>query len=98
MPDEFPESPESDPEARRQTIVLLAVLTEGGLLVAASLLGWMIDQPPLRSFDWTLRAVLWGVAAAVPLLALFFVFVRWPIRRRHWNWTPHWGSSDETST
>ncbi len=79
MSDEFPESPESELEARRQTVVLLAVLVEGGLLVAASLLGWMIDQPPLRFFDWTLRGTFWGIVAALPLVALFFVFQRWPI-------------------
>ena len=79
MSDDFPESPESELEARRQTVVLLAVLVEGGMIVAASVLGWMIDQPPLRFFAWTLRGVFWGVAAAVPLVALFFVFQRWPI-------------------
>src|SRR5690349_4666527 len=79
MYDELPESPESDMEARRQTVVLLAVLVEGGLLVASSLLGWMLDQPPLRYFQWTLEAVGWGVGATVPLIALFFVFFRWPI-------------------
>ena len=79
MSDEFPESPESDLEARRQTVVLLAVLVEGGLLASASLLGWMIDQPPLRFFAWTLRGVFWGVVAALPLVALFFVFQRLPI-------------------
>lgn len=79
MSDEIPESPEAELEARRQTVVLLAVLVEGGLLAAASLLGWTIDQPPLRFFDWTLRGVLWGVVASLPLLGLFFVFLRWPI-------------------
>jgi membrane protease YdiL (CAAX protease family) len=79
MSDDFPESPESDLEARRQSVVLLAVLVEGGLLVAATVLGWMIDQPPLRFFDWTLRGVFWGILAAVPLVVLFFVFQRWPI-------------------
>lgn len=79
MSDEFPESPESELEARRQTVVLLAVLVEGGLLASASVLGWMIDQPPLLFFDWTLRAVFWGIAAAAPMLVLFFVFQRWPI-------------------
>jgi membrane protease YdiL (CAAX protease family) len=79
MPDELRESPESDAEVRRQTVVLLAILIEGGLLAAASLLGWMIDQPPLRFFEWTLPAVFWGIAATVPLLALFFLFFRWPI-------------------
>lgn len=79
MPDDLPESPEADAEARRRTVVLLAVLIEGGLLAAASLLGWMLDHPPLRFFQWTLSAVLWGVLAALPLLALFFVLIRWPI-------------------
>jgi membrane protease YdiL (CAAX protease family) len=79
MPDDFPESPESELEARRQTVVLMAVLVEGGLLVVAALLGWMLDQPPVRFFQWTLRGVFWGVIATVPLVALFFVFQRWPI-------------------
>lgn len=79
MSDDLPESPESDMAARRQTVVLLAILVEGGLLVSASLLGWMLDQPPLRSFYWTLGAVGWGIVATLPLLVLFFVFLRWPI-------------------
>jgi membrane protease YdiL (CAAX protease family) len=79
MSKEFPESPESDLEARRLTVVLLAAVVEGGMLVAASILGWMLDQPPLRYFQWTLRAIFWGVAAAVPPVTLFFVFQRWPI-------------------
>jgi membrane protease YdiL (CAAX protease family) len=79
MSEELPESPESDTEERRQTVILLAVLIEGGLLAAASLLGWMLDQPPLRFFAWTLSAVLWGVVATLPLLPLFFLFLHWPI-------------------
>jgi uncharacterized protein len=79
MADELPESPESDLDARRQTVVLLAVLVEGGLLAGASLLGWMMDHPPLRHFAWTWQAVLWGVAATIPLALLFFLFLRWPI-------------------
>jgi membrane protease YdiL (CAAX protease family) len=80
MSEELPESPESDMEARRQTVVLLAIFVEGGLLAGASLLGWMLDQPPLRFFNWTPWAALWGVAATLPLLVLFFVFLRWPIK------------------
>lgn len=79
MSEELPETPETEAEARRQTVVLLAVLIEGGLLAAASLLGWMIDQPPLRFFQWTFTAILWGALAALPLLVLFFVLLRWPI-------------------
>lgn len=79
MSDDLPESPESDMAARRQTVVLLAILVEGGLLASASLLGWMLDQPPLRFFHWTLSAVVWGVVATLPLVVLFFVFQRLPI-------------------
>ncbi|MHB1424945.1 MAG: CPBP family intramembrane glutamic endopeptidase [Gemmataceae bacterium] len=79
MSDEVPESPESEWEARRQTVVLLAVFVEGGLLAAAALMGWAIDQPPLRSLDWTLKAVFWGIAAALPLVAFFFASWRWPL-------------------
>jgi membrane protease YdiL (CAAX protease family) len=79
MSEELPESPESEAEQRRQTVVLLAVLIEGGLLVGASILGWLIDQPPLRFFAWTLQGFLWGLGATLPLLAFFFFFLRWPI-------------------
>jgi membrane protease YdiL (CAAX protease family) len=79
MPDELPESPESVADSQRQTVVLLAVLVEGGLLVGASFLGWALDQPPLLHFAWTASAVLWGVAATLPLLALFFLLLRWPV-------------------
>lgn len=79
MSEELPESPLSEAEQRRQTVVLLAILVEGGLLVAASTLGWILDQPPLRHFAWTAQAILWGIAATLPLLALFFLILRWPI-------------------
>jgi uncharacterized protein len=79
MSDELPESPESVADEQRRTIILLAVLVEGGLLAGASLLGWMIDQPPLLHFAWTWEGVLWGIAATVPLVILFFLLQRWPI-------------------
>lgn len=80
MADELPETPESNAEDRRRTVVLLAVLIEGGLLAGASMLGWMLDQPPLHFFQWTWWAVLWGVLAALPLVALFFVLLHSPVR------------------
>jgi membrane protease YdiL (CAAX protease family) len=79
MSDDLPESPESVADEQRRTVVLLAILVEGGLLAGASLLGWMIDQPPLLHFAWTFRGVLWGIAATVPVVALFFLFQRWPV-------------------
>jgi membrane protease YdiL (CAAX protease family) len=79
MSDEMPESPESIEDSRRQTVVLLAILVEGGLLVGASFLGWMIDRPPLPHLVWTWHGVFWGVVATMPLILLFFLFTRWPI-------------------
>jgi membrane protease YdiL (CAAX protease family) len=79
MPEELPESPESDAAAQRHTVVLLAILIEGGLLVLASLLGWIFDQPPLLHFHWDVSGVLWGVGATVPLVGLFFLISRWPV-------------------
>jgi membrane protease YdiL (CAAX protease family) len=89
MSDELPESPESDAAAQRQTVVLMAVLIEGGLLAGASLMGWMLEQPPLLHFAWAPEAALWGAAAAVPLVGFFFLFLRWPVgplkRIRHFS-------------
>jgi membrane protease YdiL (CAAX protease family) len=79
MSEELPDSSETEVEERRRTVVLLAILIEGGLLAGASLLGWIIDRPPLRSFAWTLQGAAWGVAATIPLLGLFFLFFLWPI-------------------
>lgn len=79
MPEELPESPESDAAAQRHTVVLLAILVEGGLLTLASLLGWIFDQSPLLHFDWTVQGALWGVGATIPLIVLFFLMSRWPV-------------------
>jgi membrane protease YdiL (CAAX protease family) len=63
----------------RLTVVLLAAAVEGGLVAVALLLGWWLDQPPLRMFRWEARAALEGVAATVALLVLFLAMMRWPI-------------------
>ena len=42
----------------RMTVVFLAVGVEGGLIVLAWLVGWWLDQPPLRTFAWNGRAAL----------------------------------------
>jgi membrane protease YdiL (CAAX protease family) len=84
--DEAPESPEeeappagSSDERARQTVVLLAVLVEGGLFVLATLLGWALGQSPMQYFGWDGADALRGVAAALPPVALFAVLQRWPV-------------------
>jgi membrane protease YdiL (CAAX protease family) len=63
----------------RFQILTLAVLVEGGLIGLATALGWFLDQPALQTFTWDLENAVWGAAAAVPMLLLFLVCVRWPV-------------------
>src|SRR5262245_16144088 len=60
-------------------LVLFGVLFEGGLGVAACLLGWLLDQPPLADFRWDAGAAALGMAASLPMLLLFFLCLHWPI-------------------
>src|SRR5262249_8615670 len=63
----------------RDSVVLLAIAVEGGLVVAAIVLGWFFDQHPLNRCSFEITAVLWGVVATVPLLGIFALLDRWPI-------------------
>jgi membrane protease YdiL (CAAX protease family) len=58
---------------------LLAILVEGGLIVLAWALGWLLDQLPLRTFSWNPAGALGGLLATVPMLVLFFLLLRWPV-------------------
>jgi membrane protease YdiL (CAAX protease family) len=68
-----------DPSTHRQTVVLLAILVEGGLIVLAWSLGWLLDQLPLRTLSWSWLDALWGLLATAPMMALFFLMLRWPV-------------------
>jgi membrane protease YdiL (CAAX protease family) len=69
----------SDDSADRRAIVTLAIAVEGGLIVLAVLLGWLLDKRPLDQFRWSFLDALYGLAATVPMLLLFFLMLRWPI-------------------
>jgi membrane protease YdiL (CAAX protease family) len=69
----------SEASAQRQAVVLLAIVVEGGMIVLAWLLGWLLDQQPLLAFTWDWRAALYGVLAALPMLVLFLAALRWPV-------------------
>ncbi len=69
----------SDPSAERRAIVTLAIAVEGGLIVLAVLLGWLLDTRPFDQFHANPRDALYGLAATVPMLLLFFALLRWPI-------------------
>jgi uncharacterized protein len=63
----------------RNALVVMAVVVEGGLVVLAIALGWMFDHSPLEKFRLDWAAVLWGLAAALPMLVVFLAMVRWPV-------------------
>jgi membrane protease YdiL (CAAX protease family) len=78
-PPEDPQSEERVPADPRQTVVLLAIFVEGGLILVATVLGWLLDQPPLADFSWDGLDALRGAAAAVPMVAAFLALQRWPV-------------------
>jgi membrane protease YdiL (CAAX protease family) len=69
----------SDDSSDRRSIVLLAIAVEGGLFLLAILLGWLLNQPTFELFRWNVVDALRGLAAAMPMVILFFIMLRWPI-------------------
>jgi membrane protease YdiL (CAAX protease family) len=67
------------PAATRRLILLLALISEGGLGGAALLLGWLFGQWPFAHWQWSWNQVAVGAAASLPMLALFLVILRWPV-------------------
>lgn len=57
----------------------LLVLFEAALAPASLLLGYLFGQHPLLTFSWSYEAVVAGVLAALPMLVLLGVIVRWPV-------------------
>jgi membrane protease YdiL (CAAX protease family) len=69
-----------------QRNLCLALALEGGLAVAALVVGWLIGFWPAIGMGWEtpsrheqLRAIGWGLVATLPLLAALFVLDRFPI-------------------
>ncbi|HZY86625.1 MAG TPA: CPBP family intramembrane glutamic endopeptidase [Gemmataceae bacterium] len=77
--DAQPDEPASGAPSGRRAIVVLAILVEGGLILLALLLGWLLGQPPLRTFAWDYRGALWGLAGTLPMVLLFLLTLRWPL-------------------
>ena len=59
-------------------IVLLAILFEGSLALAAMALGWVSGYDPLVDLRWTWPAAGWGAAATLPPLVLMYWCARTP--------------------
>jgi membrane protease YdiL (CAAX protease family) len=64
---------------RRLGFVLFLVLCELGLAGVAWLIGWCLEIAPLSQFSWNAADALLGVAACIPLLAVFLFLMWFPI-------------------
>jgi hypothetical protein len=64
---------------QRRQLLLIGTVAEGGLAGLAWLLGWLLDQPPLESFQWGFGDAAWGAAASLPMLLAFWFLLHWPL-------------------
>jgi uncharacterized protein len=78
MEEDLPQGPENG-QPSRDVIIILAVFFELSLAPFSLFLGWLMGHNPLEGFKWSLTDALWGVAAAVPLIALFVTMLTWPV-------------------
>jgi membrane protease YdiL (CAAX protease family) len=69
---------EGEPAPNANHMLTAGVVFEGGLGLLAIALGWLLAQPVLEAVRWDVSAVLWGVAATLPMLALLLLIERWP--------------------
>lgn len=67
---------EPEPADRNTSGLRLAILVEGGLVVVAFGLAWLLDVPLREQFPpnglATAVAVLWGIVATLPLVGMFW--------------------------
>ncbi len=78
MEEDLLQGPE-DGQPGRDVIIIFAVFFELSLAPFSLLLGWIMGRNPLEKFQWSLNDALWGVGAALPLIALFISVLTWPI-------------------
>ncbi len=64
-------APDSSPSSRGR-FVRQALVVEAALGLIAIAIGWLFGAPIIRQFDGSLRAVLIGFAASVPMIAVLF--------------------------
>jgi membrane protease YdiL (CAAX protease family) len=63
-----------------RNFALIAAIFEGGLAVAAVVLGWLVGQVPLETFRWSWAATGLGAAGTLPPLALLWLCLSFPVR------------------
>lgn len=69
--DQFPPS---------RTFVVWTGLFEGGLVLLAVVLGWLLAAPPVKLIRWTVDAAGVGVGASLPPLVIVLIAIRFPMR------------------
>jgi hypothetical protein len=63
----------------RYEFLAAAILFEGSLIGMAGLMGWWFDAWPLEQFVWDAVGFGCGLAAAMPMFALFVLGHRYPV-------------------
>jgi CAAX protease family protein len=68
-----------DDQPGRDVIIMFAVFFEGGLAPLSLVLGWWWGHNPLSQFSWSGWDALKGAIAALPMIGVFLLVLRWPI-------------------
>jgi hypothetical protein len=75
--------PDGDPPEDELTlsggVIRAAIVFEGMIVLGAYVLGEIVERPPFGYVDWNLLDALWGILAAVPLLAVLLLAMRLPL-------------------
>ncbi len=61
-----------------RSVVRSAVVVEGGLVLVALALGWLVGESPLRKIDGSLAGLAIGLLATLPMLAGLVLVDRYP--------------------
>jgi membrane protease YdiL (CAAX protease family) len=70
--------PEPQLTVQRPAFLKVATYFEASLVLAAYLVGWIVDVNPLADLRLELAPLLWGLAGTVPLYLLFMLTFRLP--------------------
>jgi membrane protease YdiL (CAAX protease family) len=60
-------------------VVTQALAVEGGLVLAALALGWLLGQPPLAQIDWPMHGTWLGLLATLTKIAALGLVTHWPL-------------------
>jgi membrane protease YdiL (CAAX protease family) len=63
---------------KRLEFLGLATLFEGGLIVIAVLVGWLVSIDPWQNLIFNHAAFVWGIVGTLPLLAFFAISYYYP--------------------